>query len=428
MSTVSPPPAPESAPGRVGRFRWAICGLLFFSVAINYIDRQIIGLLKAPLSAELHWSESDYASIAAAFQFAYAFGYLFGGRAMDWVGVKLGLPLSVLFWSIACAAHGLVRSVVGFSIARVGLGLAEGGNFPGAIKTVAEWFPAKERALATGVFNCGSNTGAIICPLLIPWMAATWGWQTTFFVTGALGLLWIVVWALLYEIPEKHRRLSAAERAYITEGRAPAAVEPSVPWLSLLGYRATWAYLIAGILAGPVWPFYLFFLPDFLQKRYHLALTQVGVPVAAFYLLASFGGVGGGWLFAKLFARGWSLNAARKVSLLACAACALPVFLAPQVDNLWLTVFIVGLAGSAHQGWSANLYTFVSDTVPRQAVSSVVGLGGFVAFITGGFTSKLVGHLLETSGSYTPIFAGASLMYVLSLGALHLLVPQIGRN
>jgi ACS family hexuronate transporter-like MFS transporter len=414
---------------RVGNFRWVICGLLFFSVAINYVDRQIIGLLKNPLSQELGWSEGDYANIAAAFQFAYAFGYLFGGRAMDWLGVKRGLPLAVIFWSVACAAHGLVRSVTGFMAARVGLGLAEGGNFPGAIKTVAEWFPVKERALATGIFNCGSNTGAILCPLLVPWMAATWGWQSTFFITGALGIFWLIAWAWLYEVPEKHRLLSATERAYITEGRPPLQEkEPAVPWLSLFKYRATWAYLIAGILAGPIWPFYLFFLPDFLQKRYALSITQVGLPVAVFYLVASFGGVAGGWLCSKLIDRGWTLNSARKVALLACALAALPVFLAPHVSNLWLTVAIVGIAGSAHQGWSANLYTFVSDTVPRQAVSSVVGLGGFVAFITGGFTSKAVGYILTTSGSYTLIFASASLMYVLSLGALHLLVPQIGRK
>lgn len=381
------------------------------------------------MSQELHWSEGDYANIAAAFQFAYAFGYLFGGRAMDWLGVKLGLPITVFLWSVACAAHGAVRSVTGFMVARAGLGLSEGGNFPGAIKAVAEWFPAKERALATGIFNSGTNIGAIVCPLVVPWMAQTWGWQTTFFVTGALGLGWIALWAWCYETPDLHRRLSDAERAYIREGKPQQEEKKaSVPWLSLLGYRAVWAYLIAGILAGPIWPFYLFFLPDFLQKKYHLSVTEVGVPVAVFYFCASFGGIAGGWLSSKLISRGWSLNSARKISLLACALCALPVFLAPSVPNLWLTVIIVGLAGSAHQGWSANLYTFVSDTMPSQAVSSVVGLGGFVAFITGGFTSKLVGYLLQSTGSYVVIFATASLMYVSSLAALQLLVPKIGRK
>jgi ACS family hexuronate transporter-like MFS transporter len=409
-----------------GNFRWVICGLLFFSVTINYIDRQIIGLLKQPLSQELGWTEGDYASIAAWFLWAYAFGYLLGGRFMDWLGVKLALPISVFLWSVACAAHGLVRSVVGFRTARVGLGLAEGGNFPGAIKTVAEWFPAKERALATGVFNAGTNVGAIICPLVVPWMATVWGWQMTFFVTGTLGVFWIVTWALVYDVPEQHRRLSESERNYILRGQ-PRVVEEktSVPWFSLFRYRAVWAYLIAGALAGPVWPFYLFFLPDFLQKRYSLTLTEIGLPVAIFYLVASFGGVAGGWLAAKLIGRGWSINAARKISLLACAVSVVPVFLAPYVSNLWLAVVIVGIAGSAHQGWSANLFSFVSDTMPKQTVGAVVGLGGFVAFITGGFASKLVGHVLETTGSYVSVFAGASLLYVFSLAALHLLVPRI---
>ncbi|HUJ70954.1 MAG TPA: MFS transporter [Verrucomicrobiae bacterium] len=409
-----------------GNFRWVICGLLFFSVAISYIDRQIIGLLKQPLSKELGWGENDYATIAAAFQVAYAFGYLFGGRAMDWLGVKLGLPLSVFLWSVACAAHGFVRSVVGFATARVGLGLAEGGNFPGAIKTVAEWFPVRERALATGVFNVGTNVGAIVCPLVVPWMATAWGWQMTFFITGALGILWIVVWALVYEVPEKHPRLSESERNYI-QADEPRVItqQAAIPWLTLLKRPAVWAYLIAGMLAGPVWPFYLFFLPDFLQKRYHLSLTDLGLPVAIFYLIASFGGVAGGWLAAKLIGRGWSINAARKISLLACAVSVVPLFLAPYVPNLWLTVIIVGIAGSAHQGWSANLFSFVSDTMPKEAVGAVVGMGGFVAFITGAVVAKVVGYVLEATGSYVWVFAGASLTYVISLTALHLLVPRI---
>jgi ACS family hexuronate transporter-like MFS transporter len=427
-------------------FRWVVCGLLFFSVTINYIDRQIIGLLKLPLSKELGWSDTDYANIAAGFQYAYAFGYLFGGRAMDWLGVKLGLPISVFLWSLACAAHGVMRSVTGFMGARIALGISEGGNFPGAIKTVAEWFPAKERALATGIFNSGTNIGAIVCPLAVPWMATVWGWQATFFLTGLLGLVWIGAWSLIYEVPEKHRHLSEEERHYILDGQ-PSVVSdtPDEPrpgtsgfgsawaatgrtfaeWIKLLRYRPVWAYLIAGILAGPIWGFYLFFLPDFLQKRYHLKLTEIGPPIAVFYFLASFGGVAGGWLSSKLIGRGWSINAARKTSLLICAICVVPVFLAPYMTNLWLTVVIVGVAGSAHQGWSANLYSFVSDTMRKQTVGSVVGMGGFVSYFTGGVVAQLVGYLLRTTGSYGSIFAGASLMYVISLTALHLLVPKI---
>ena len=437
-----------------GNFRWVICGLLFFSVAVNYIDRNIIGILKMPLSRELGWGETDYAHIAAAFQLAYAFGYLFSGRLMDRMGVKHGLPAVVLLWSIAAAAHGLCSlipasdifsisipwfssaaktltwavpmTVFGFMAARVTLGLAEGGNFPGAIKTVAEWFPVKERALATGLFNAGTNVGAIICPIAVPWMYFTWGWPLTFYVTGALGMLWVAAWWWLYDTPETHRHLSAAEREYIQRGQSKTGEQKTlVPWLSLLGYRAVWAYLIASILAGPVWGIYMFFLPDFLDKRYHIPLEQIGWWTAVFYFIAAFGGVAGGWLAGKLIGRGWSVNAARKISLLLCAVAVVPVFLAPYVPSVWLTVLIVGIAGSAHQGWSANLFSFVSDTMPGQAISSVVGLGGFVSYLTGAAIAELIGYVLKTSGSYVTIFAGASMMYVLSLLVLHLLVPRI---
>ena len=437
-----------------GKFRWVICALLFFSVAVNYIDRNIIGILKMPLSKELGWGETDYAHIASAFSFAYAFGYLFGGRIMDWIGVKRGLPIFVLLWSIAAAAHGLCTyipldmpfnfklpwftgaivlampmTVFGFMSARIMLGLAEGGNFPGAIKTVAEWFPVKERALATGIFNTGTNVGAILCPIAVPFMYARWGWPVTFYVTGALGLFWVAAWWWLYDNPEQHRHLSAAERDYI-QGGQPQTVEKkeSVPWISLLRYRAVWAYLIAGILAGPVWTIYMFFLPDFLDKRYHIPLGQIGWWTALFYFIAAFGGVAGGWLAGRLIGRGWSINAARKVSLLLCAVAVVPLFLAPHVPNVWLTVIIVGIAGSAHQGWSANLFSFVSDTMPKNAVGAVVGLGGFVSYFTGGLVAELIGYLLKTRGNYVLVFAGASLMYLISLAILHLLVPRIGAS
>ena len=432
-----------------------VCALLFFSVAVNYIDRNIIGILKMPMSRQFGWGETDYAHIASAFQLAYAFGYLFGGRFMDRFGVKRGLPLAVVLWSLAAAAHGLCTylpagetirlslpwfsgaahtltwvlpmTVCGFMAARVALGLAEGGNFPAAIKTVAEWFPVKERALATGLFNAGTNAGAILCPLAVPWMFARWGLPMTFYVTGALGFAWVAAWWLLYDHPESHRHLTAAERNYIRGGQ-PLVEEKktSVSWLSLLGYRAVWAYLIASILAGPVWTIYMFFLPDFLDKRYHIPLKEVGGWTALFYFIAAFGGVAGGWLAAKLIGRGWSLNAARKVSLLLCAVAAVPVFLAPYVARVWLTVVIIGIAGSAHQGWSANLFSFVSDTMPKHAISSVVGLGGFVSYLTGALIAELIGWVLQTTGSYVTVFASASLMYVVSLGALHLLVPKIG--
>lgn len=439
--------------GASGTVRWTICGLLFLSVAINYIDRNIIGILKMPLSKELGWSESDYAHIASAFQMAYAFGYLFGGRIMDKLGVKRGLPWFVFLWSLAAAAHGLVSyispdakftlnlpswlgfaaawsvpaTVFGFMSARVALGLTEGGNFPGAIKTVAEWFPVRERALATGIFNAGTNVGAILCPIAVPWMYSHVGWAMTFYITGALGVFWLALWWWLYEAPEKHPKLSAAELAYIQADQpAQAPKEEAVPWLSLFKYRPVWAYLIASVLAGPVWGIYMFYFPDFMHKTFHLELAEVGKWTAVFYLFASIGGVAGGWLAGRLLNKGWSVNAARKTTLLICALAVVPIFLAPHAPSALVAVLIVGLAGSAHQGWSANLYSVVSDTMPKRAISSTVGLGGFVCFMTGAVVAELIGVVLQRTGSYSLIFATASLLYLVALGLVHVLVPRLG--
>lgn len=454
----STPTASSRAGG--GNYRWVICGLLFFSVAVNYIDRLVIGILKAPLSEKLGWSESDYGNIAAAFSFAYAFGYLFGGRLMDRWGVKRGLPLFVFAWSVAATAHGLCgligvaeqfrmsypwfswtekgfiwmtlampMTAAGFMFARIALGLTEGGNFPGAIKTVAEWFPVKERALATGWFNAGTNVGAILCPIAVPWMFKHLGWAATFYATGATGFLWVAAWWWIYETPEKHRRLSAAELAYIKEGQPVVeAKHVAIPWRKLLRYRAVWAYVLASIFAGPAWGFYQFFLPDFLKKSFKLGLQEMGWWTGAFFAVAAIGGVVGGWLAGNLLGRGWTLNSARKISLLICALAVVPVFLAPYAPNVWLAVLIVGLAGSAHQGWSANLFSVVSDTMPREAISSVVGLGGLLAYFTGGFVNKLTGDILQKTGSYVPVFLYFSGMYVLSLIAIQLLVPRIEKE
>ena len=437
-----------------GNYRWFICGLLFFSVAINYIDRNIIGILKMDLSRELGWSESDYSHVASAFQLAYAFGYLLGGRIIDWLGVKRGLPWFVFLWSMAAAAHGLVNfiphdkridlnlpwletaavwslpaTVLGFISARVLLGLTEGGNFPGAIKTVAEWYPVKERALATGLFNAGSNVGAVICPIAVPWIYSHLGWSMTFYITGALGFVWLFFWWWLYEAPEKHARLSAAELAYIQSDPAGKAEETKkVRWLSLFAYRPVWAYLIASILAGPVWGIYMFYFPDFMAKTFDLGTKGAGGYTALFYLFASVGGISGGWLAAWLLGRGWSVNKARKLTLLVCALAVVPIFLAPHAPTPLIAVIIVGLAGSAHQGWSANLFSVVSDTMPKEAISSTVGLGGFVCFLTGAVVAEAIGIVLERTGSYSLIFATASSLYLISLAAVHLLVPKIGRK
>lgn len=442
-----------------GYYRWTISALLFFSVAVNYIDRLVIGILKRPLSEQLGWSDADYGHIAAAFSFAYAFGYLFGGRLMDRLGVKRGLPMFVLAWSAAAMAHGLCgligvteqfhlnypwfagfekgvvwvtltmpMTAAGFMFARIALGLAEGGNFPGAIKAVAEWYPVKERAFATGLFNAGSNVGAVLCPIGVPWVFAHLGWEATFYITGGIGFIWVAAWWWIYETPEKQSRLSAEELNYIREGQPATEEKPAkVPWLSLLRYRAVWAYVIASILAGPAWGFYQFFLPDFLDKRFHLDLQQIGTWTAAFFAIAAVGGMLGGWLPGRLMNRGWTVNGARKISLLICALAVVPVFLAPYTNGIWMAVIIVGIAGSAHQGWSANLYSVVSDTMPKEAISSVVGLGGFVAYFTGGFVNEITGDILEKTGSYVTVFAYFSGMYLLSLIAIQLLVPVIGK-
>jgi ACS family hexuronate transporter-like MFS transporter len=443
-----------------GEFRWVICGLLFALVALSYIDRLIIGILKKPIGAQLGWSEEDYGYIAAGFSFAYAFGYLFAGRAMDRLRVKRGLPIFVFVWCLAVAAHGLISFIgkeevfrlhypwfsfaehgfqwmtlvmpmtaAGFVLARIILGLAEGANFPAAIRTVAEWFPVKERAYATGWFNAGTNVGAVLCPITVPWIYVHWGWPLTFYLTGAAGFVWLTAWWFLYDEPDKHQRLKPEELAYIRSGQPPAAEQiTQVPWLSMFRYRAVWAFIFASILAGSAWGFYQFFVPDFLEKKFHLGLQATGWWTGAFFALTAVGGIGGGWLAGALLGRGWQLNSARKLSLLICALAVVPVFFAPFAGSVLLAVLIVGLAGAAHQGWSANLYSVVSDTMPKETISSVIGLGGFVCFFTGGFVNALTGVILQKTGSYVYVFAYFSGTYVLSLVCLQLLVPRIANT
>jgi ACS family hexuronate transporter-like MFS transporter len=418
------PNTKKSHPAPIGNIRWQICALLFFSTAINYIDRQILGILKPQLSHDLMWSEHDYANIVATFQCTYAFGYLFGGRLIDRFGAKKGLSIASIFWSIACAAHGVVRSAFGFCCARFGLGLAEGCNFPAAIKTVSEWFPIKERALATGIFNSACNVGAIICPLTIPWIAVHAGWPFAFFVTGALGLIWVVAWVVLYDNPEMHPGLKEEEREYIEQERNTHG-ETSVPWASLLGLKTSWAYMLANIFATPVWWFYLFWIPDFLHKKFLLTLEQTGFYTSVIYGISIAGSIFGGWFAEFLIEHGWSLNASRKMSLLVPAVCVLPICVAASVSNIWISVAVVGLAAAAHQAWSANLYTFVSDVTPKKSVSSVVGLGGFTSGIASMIVAQVVGFVLTATNSYVPLFAWASTMYILSLLIIHILVPKI---
>ncbi len=413
---------------KVGHYRWTICGLLFFATTINYMDRQILGLLKPLLMQDLGWTETDFGDIVAVFSLMYAFGYAGMGRFMDKVGIKIGLPIAVAGWSVFAAMHGLMSTVTGFKIARGGLGIMEGGNFPASISAIREWFPAKERALATGIFNAGSNIGAVVTPIILPVLVAAFGWQVSFLITGCLGFIWVVLWVVLYEHPEKQRHLSAAERAYIASDRPAPVVEQKVPWLSLLAYRGTWAYMVGMLMTSPVWWFYLNWVPGYLNKQFGVNMMAAMAPLATIYFFADFGSIGGGWLSSHLIKKGMRTLRARRVAIFTVAACVVPVALVSQVNHLWIAVGLISLAAAAHQGFSANLYTLVSDTVPSNAVSSVVGIGGFAGGIWGMFTALAIGRILDaTGGNYMVLFLGASAVYPLAVFIMHLILPKYSR-
>jgi MFS transporter, ACS family, hexuronate transporter len=425
MSTAPASADAAASPQRMTRHRWAICALLFFATTINYVDRQVIGILKPTLTAEFGWSETDYADIVFWFQAAYALGLLLVGRLIDRVGVKWGYALAVAVWSLFGMAHAAAFSIATFAMARFGLGLGEAGNFPAAVRTTADWFPKKERAFATGIFNSGSNVGAILTPLLVPVIVIDWalGWQGAFIVTGALGFVWLVAWWAIYREPEGNARVNAAELAHIRSD--PAEATTPIAWGELLKHRQTWAFAIGKFLTDPIWWFFLFWLPDFFGKNYGLDLKTFGPALIAIYLLADVGSIAGGWFSSFLIKRGWSVNAGRKSAMLVCAVCVLPVSLAIYAENLVIAVGIIGLAAAAHQGWSANLFTLVSDLMPRRAVASVVGLGGMAGAVGGMLMAKYAGYVLENVGSYTPIFLVIGSMYLIALAIIHLLVPRL---
>ncbi|HLM58234.1 MAG TPA: MFS transporter [Pyrinomonadaceae bacterium] len=415
--------AAEHVGGSVGRYRWVICTLLFFAATINYIDRQVIGILKPTLQAEIRFSEVEYSWIVFYFQCAYAIGLLGVGWVMDKIGTRKGFSLAVIVWSLAAMAHALARSVAGFSIARFALGLGEAGNFPASIKTVAEWFPKKERALATGIFNAGTNVGALATPLIVPIITIAWGWQWAFILTGAVGFVWVVFWLLLYKKPEEHPRLSKAELAYIQSD--PPDPAGKTPWARLLPHRQTWAFAIGKFLTDPIWWVYLFWLPDFLNKKHGLNLKDFGLPLATIYIIADVGSIGGGWLSSTLIKRGYSVNAGRKIAMLVCALAVVPIVFAAQTTSLWTAVILIGIAAAAHQGWSANIFTLTSDMFPRNAVGSVVGIGGMAGSIGGMLIALIVGAILERTGSYVPIFIIAASAYLFALLVIHLLAPRL---
>jgi ACS family hexuronate transporter-like MFS transporter len=407
----------------IGRYRWTICALLFFACTINYMDRQILGLLKPSLSQTFNWSEQDYGNIVVAFQAAYATGQVLFGPFIEWIGMKSAYAFAMVFWSIAAMAHPLARSAFGFGAARFALGLGESGNFPAAIRTVAEWFPQRERSVATGLFNSGTNIGAIFAPLLVPWLTLQFGWKGAFIILGITGFLWLIFWFVFYDSPEKSRRLKADELAYIQGGRAEPAEK--VPWRKILVFKETWAYIATGIFVGPVWWFYLFWLPDFFSKQFHLDLKSFGLPLVAVYSVTCLGSIGGGGLSAWFLRRGWSLNSARKTAALICACCTVPVIFATRTQYVWLATSFFALAAAAHQGWSATMYTVVSDIFPKKAVASVVGLAGTFASVAAMGFSWLVGYILQGTGVYDKILLICGLAYLLALGIFHTIVPKI---
>jgi ACS family hexuronate transporter-like MFS transporter len=408
-----------------GRYRWVIVALLFAATAINYVDRQMIGVLKPTLSADLDWSETDFANVIFFFQMAYAIGYIGFGRVVDVIGERLGYAIAFTIWTVAHMAHGGVYTVTQFALARFGLGIGEAGNFPAGIKAVTEWFPAKERATAIGIFNAGANVGAIVTPLLVPALTIAYGWRSTFVITGGFSILWLVAWLAIYRRPAQKPQVTAEELAYITQD--PADPVTPVPWKRLLGLRETWAYALGKFFIDPIWWFFLFWLPGFLGKRYDLDLVSFGPPLVVIYLMSDFGSIIGGWSSSRMIKAGRSVNFARKTTMLACAIAVLPVIFSQGIDSLWLNVLIIGVATAAHQAFSANLYTLPSDLFPRSAVGSVIGIGGTVGAIGGMIMAKYAGFVLDSIGSYTPLFAVAGSAYFLALGAIHLLSPGLAR-
>jgi ACS family hexuronate transporter-like MFS transporter len=425
-TTSGAEPAVADASARVGRYRWVICALLFAATAINYIDRQMIGVLKPTLQGEFGWTESDFATIIFWFQLAYAVGYIGFGRIVDVVGARAGYTIAILIWTVSHMAHGLATSITTFAMARFGLGVGEAGNFPAGIKAVTEWFPQRERAYAIGLFNAGANIGAIVTPLLVPALVLAFDWRVAFYVTGIFGVLWLIAWRVLYRHPDQHRRVSAAELAYIRQDPADP-VEP-LAWRTVATYRETWAYALGKFCIDPIWWFFLFWLPGYLFERYDMDLKTFGLPLAAIYLISDFGSIAGGWLSSKLIAQGRTPNVARKVTMLICAFCVLPIFFAQTIGSVWGAVAVIGLATAAHQAFSANLYALPSDMFPRGAVGSVVGIGGTVGAIGGMGMALFTGYILDaTNNNYSVLFAIAGSAYFVALLFIHLLSPRLAR-
>jgi MFS transporter, ACS family, hexuronate transporter len=413
----------KSAGAFAGRFRWVICALLFLGVTKNYMDRQVLGVLKFPLQHQFGWNDIDYGNIVSAFQAAYAAGMIAVGLVIDRLGTKIGYAAVMVFWSVASMAHAVAGSLGGFILARAALGFGEAGVFPASIKSVAEWFPQKERALATGIFNAGTSVGAMITPAIVSWIADHWGWRWAFVVTGAVGFAWLVLWFRLYGKPEEHPKCTPGELALIQGDAIPTPVR--IPWAKLLPHRETWVVASAKFLTDPVWWFYLFWIPDYLQRVHGVRLGGIGLPIFVIYLISDVGSVAGGWLSSTMIRRGVSANVARKTALFCSALCVLPIAAVYRTHDLWPATVLIGLAAAGHQGFSANLYTLGSDLFPSRAVGSVIGLGGMAGAIGGMLIAQLVGHVLQWTGSYAiPFFIAAS-AYLVALACVHLLSPKL---
>ena len=393
-------------PGK--NYKWRICALLFMATTINYVDRHVFSILAPELQIAFQWDEITYGYIVTAFQLAYALGFLGMGNFMDRRGVRWGYPIAVLLWSTAAVSHSLARSAFGFGLARFGLGLGESGNFPAALKTVAEWFPEKERALATGIFNSGANIGAIIAPLLVPWIAIQWGWQWAFLATGMLGFLWIPFW------------LSVYKRPVFTE-----TTTEKIKWSHLFHYKAAWAFILGKFLTDPVWWFYLYWLPKFLYQEHEITLDKIGPPLVIIYVVSDIGSIVGGWLSSTMIKKGWSVNTARKFTMLLCVLSILPIYFASQTSDLWTAVAFISIATAAHQGWSANLFTIVTDVFSKSSVGSVIGLGGTAGALGGMLLAFSAGYLITWTHSYDILFMIAASAYAVALLLIHLLLPVI---
>jgi ACS family hexuronate transporter-like MFS transporter len=406
-------------------YRWRILTLLFFATTINYIDRQVIGILKPFIAEDLGWSEADYGYIVTAFQIAYAIGLLTTGRLLDKFGVRIGYLWAIVIWSIAGMAHAAARGFVSFAAARFALGIGESANFPAAIKSVAEWFPKKDRAFATGLFNSGATVGAITAPIIVSAITLLMGWQWAFIITGALGFIWVILWLVYYHAPEKHPQVSKAELDYINQDENPNNTGKAFKWRDLFKYKETIAICSTRFLSDWVWWFFLFWIPDFLNKTHGVNIREVVLPLIVIYAVSSFGGIGGGWLSSKFIKNGKSIDFSRKTAILISAIIIIPVMLVPSITNLWVAVGLISLAAAGHAGWSANIFTIVSDIYPKNAVASMIGLSGFAGAIGGALSASFVGLLLETTGSYFLIFMVAALVYLVNWLILRVFIKEI---